>query len=943
MSQLNDNLLPYRGVSRADDFFFSTDENDELVAQEKATKEKFKELVLIKIDGHEIQVPKAVPETDFLGNPILDFDGLPKPRDTTIYDAAKMLVEQGQWEHGEVEKRIPILCHQEHLDPVAVCRVCSVHVQKFKKSQGKAAPNPTLVPACQHRVEVDMIVTTRGSVQPIEQQTTKIKKLTETINSPSTAPEELQKKLQERTLLQSGIEASVPYSTEVLKSTQAVVEMLVIDHYHPNEVSDVRFRNELAEVAKQLRIPLPLANEPAPRTGSMLVGKVRSNQNSRNEPEGLHPKSRRRIELPMSEKGRVNSITDIVVSAQEIDINKPVRPNQPKKYDAFPYSSPTVSVNHDRCILCDRCARSCHDVKPFKIIGHTGKGYRSRISFDLDEIMDDSGCVQCGECMNSCPTGALTLNRRILPKQVREVLELTDIDDPEVLEKLQYYENPIHPLPREQGFLPADEIVKIEAKYYDPKGVVRTFFPFVNVPKSYLIWNEGAVRERTYQPGEILCEQGDYGNTAYILKSGKFEIYEREKNQIEEPAGWLGWLTGRKRMRKVEDFGERRVVLGPEVTILGELGCLTHQPRTSTIRVAEESVVYEITRNLLDMVQRSKIGREVLDLIYTRNSIRSSLAKNRLLRGMDGKVLNDIVNLLNTNPDNPSDTAKLLRVEPGKSIVAEGAESGGFYMLRLGTVKVARKGDGGEVILATLSAANYDYFGEGTLLEGGVRSASVTALDPVEVVSLSPSLFYTMTAKFPELEARLRDSMAAIRTAAGAKKKRHVHDEHLTDYLNLGLYQGQNLFVLDLKSCTRCDECTRACADSHDDGFSRLLREGLRFGEYLVAASCRSCHKPYCMDGCPVDAIHRSGTDLQIKIDSHCITCGLCEKNCPYGAIQIPEKDEYPNRAVNCDKCQDLVPEGADPFCVAACPHGAAIRINGPDLLARVRSQTIVV
>ena len=205
----------------------------------------------------------------------------------------------------------------------------------------------------------------------------------------------------------------------------------------------------------------------------------------------------------------------------------------------------------------------------------------------------------------------------------------------------------------------------------------------------------------------------------------------------------------------------------------------------------------------------------------------------------------------------------------------------------------------------------------------------------------------------PEQLTELADHHAwVVRAAVAAHPRVPIatlemlrEDDHrvsLGDHLKaettrLGLYQGQKLLVLDLERCTRCDECTRGCADSHGDGYSRLLREGLRFDRFLVAASCRSCHKPYCLEGCPVDAIHRKGKHLEVVIDNHCIGCGLCEKGCPYGAIQMTQGGPaVPRKAINCDLCGDLVPRGSDPFCVRACPHEAAFRFDVKDLLAAV-------
>ncbi|MHC4819925.1 MAG: 2Fe-2S iron-sulfur cluster-binding protein, partial [Planctomycetota bacterium] len=70
-------------------------------------------------------------------------------------------------------------------------------------------------------------------------------------------------------------------------------------------------------------------------------------------------------------------------------------------------SSPAIAVDHQACILCDKCIRACDDLQHNYVIGRTGKGYGARIGFDLDTPMGHSTCVTCGECVAACPTGAL--------------------------------------------------------------------------------------------------------------------------------------------------------------------------------------------------------------------------------------------------------------------------------------------------------------------------------------------------------------------------------------------------------------------------------------------------------------------------------------------------------------------------------------------------------
>jgi formate dehydrogenase major subunit len=90
-------------------------------------------------------------------------------------------------------------------------------------------------------------------------------------------------------------------------------------------------------------------------------------------------------------------------------------------------SNPVIAVDHDACILCDRCVRACDDIQGNDVIGRSGKGYGTRIAFDLNDPMGASSCVTCGECVAACPTGALT-NKPIRDIPIRPRSELDSVD-----------------------------------------------------------------------------------------------------------------------------------------------------------------------------------------------------------------------------------------------------------------------------------------------------------------------------------------------------------------------------------------------------------------------------------------------------------------------------------------------------------------------------------
>jgi NAD-dependent dihydropyrimidine dehydrogenase PreA subunit len=308
---------------------FVRDLDGRLIRYDEPTREELKKKVKLTIDGEEIEVYKAVPATDEMGNPRHDDHGRVMPRATTIYDAVSDLyqrmaaqkkdrtrseltpdteataeAEEFKRLAGDLSNPIPILCHMKYMDPVGVCRVCVVQIARFRRRTGKNEVDDKLLPACQHRVEEGMIVDTIGS--PDREARSRIEKAVKTL-----------------------------------------ISLLMADHPTP--------------CAKELQIKGDCELE-------ALARKFGVEQS---------PFDRRQNDLQTDN------------------------------------SSLAIAVDHNACILCDRCIRGCNTIKENHVLGRMGKGYGARIAFDLNVSMGQSTCVACGECMVSCPTGALTFKDAI--------------------------------------------------------------------------------------------------------------------------------------------------------------------------------------------------------------------------------------------------------------------------------------------------------------------------------------------------------------------------------------------------------------------------------------------------------------------------------------------------------------------------------------------------
>lgn len=70
-------------------------------------------------------------------------------------------------------------------------------------------------------------------------------------------------------------------------------------------------------------------------------------------------------------------------------------------------SSTSVVRDPDKCILCGRCIGTCGKVQTVHAIGYAKRGFDASVTCTYEKPLSDTVCVNCGQCIMSCPVGAL--------------------------------------------------------------------------------------------------------------------------------------------------------------------------------------------------------------------------------------------------------------------------------------------------------------------------------------------------------------------------------------------------------------------------------------------------------------------------------------------------------------------------------------------------------
>jgi CRP-like cAMP-binding protein len=237
--------------------------------------------------------------------------------------------------------------------------------------------------------------------------------------------------------------------------------------------------------------------------------------------------------------------------------------------------------------------------------------------------------------------------------------------------------------------------------------------------------------------GEWVLREGEAGDACYLIAAGKVRVTKAQVQVAE---------------------------LGPG-SFFGEFAVLSDQRRHASVQAVEPVELLEIRRDLIDEIVAAHPGvARTLRTFYRERLLQTLLATAPFFQRLSAKERSSI-----------AERFRPRRFGRGAQIIEEGAPGGGLYLILVGEVDVVRAAKDGSIVkLGTLGEGSY--FGEMSLLRGGVASATVKATRMTEAVQLPPRDFYEMASQHPVLWEQLRAEaerreMANVAILAGEARK----------------------------------------------------------------------------------------------------------------------------------------------------------------------------
>ena len=517
-----------------------------------------------------------------------------------------------------------------------------------------------------------------------------------------------------------------------------------------------------------------------------------------------------------------------------------------------------------------------------------------------------------------------------------------------------------------------------------------------STPLSGILQNDSKLHE--LQRGDIIVREGDYGGSAFLIVTGEAlvstrslppEVLGREKKTRQ---GWVRsiaqlWQNSKhvesrdysgSATQTVGGTGMRGDSSGTHVflhdipgvispqhsntlragEIFGEISALTRSARSATVVANSKMTVLEIRwQGFLELMIRNEAMGQHVEKTYRENSLQSHLRETDIFRNLPDEVIRQVAErtIFQTfgnyqwshkfKSTRKKDISQRILNEP--LIAEQGDYVDGLILIRNGFARLSRKHGEGHQTIKYLGKG--DTFGFREIVHNWASDQqrpwmlSLRSLGFVDVLKIPVSVLEELVLphvdeqKFPpplpDLSAKGKHDNR--RLTARAKSMERGLMEFLVEnrFIN-----GTQAMMIDLDRCTRCDDCVRACAATHDNN-PRFIRHGPVHDHWMIANACMHCLDPVCMIGCPTGAIGRDLEEGNVTInDNTCIGCSTCANNCPYQNIRMVEVNDRKGKpirdsetalpVIKATKCDLCLEQPFGPACQRACPHDALVRID---------------
>lgn len=413
-------------------------------------------------------------------------------------------------------------------------------------------------------------------------------------------------------------------------------------------------------------------------------------------------------------------------------------------------------------------------------------------------------------------------------------------------------------------------------------------------------------------------------------------------------------LAGSVRLTKTTKSGEVIETMLERGDFFGEISLLSGHPRLETATAVQGTVLAETPRRvMLKLISSNDVVRDGVEWIFIVRELQRHFAP-----AANAKEFRSIAAQL-----------EIVRLKADETLYSEGDTEESFYLIKSGGITLTKQINNEKVFVSQQRTGSM--VGQLAMFGDPQRRITATATVAAEVIKIDAMNFARLVEKFDTPMDALRSNIPSQELLYAHGEVRPESGAAMAFLMNNGLGEATNTLIIDESLCVGCDNCEKACAETHQ-GIKRLNRKyGPTFGNIHIATACRHCEQPHCMKDCPPNAIKRADSG-EVFIDDTCIGCGNCQSNCPYGdenysVIRMekpvakkpgllswmvfgagsgpgepinakPLSPDSQKKAVKCDACVNLA---GPPACVQACPTGAAMRLGPLDYSKLVEERSL--